>query len=106
MTGTLSLETLQDSHIVEEIAQQLVQGIDVMRVKHTTKLWLKDIEMVEILLSFIKSDMKLAAAFENGSSDVAFPGCGGPQQIRKIPTPVSIDHAAPAGDTPGGLHAF
>ena len=56
MAGTLSLETLQDSHIVEEIAQQLFQGKDAMRNKRTTKLWLQYLEMVEILLSFIKSD--------------------------------------------------
>ena len=47
---------LQDSHIVEEIAQQLVQGKDAMRDKRTAKLWLLYLEMVEILLSFIKSD--------------------------------------------------
>ena len=57
MAGILSLETLQDSHIVEEIAQQLVQGKDAMRDKRTAKLWLQYLEMVEILLSFIKSDM-------------------------------------------------
>ena len=34
MTETLSLETLQDSHIVEEIAQQLVQSKDAMRQAH------------------------------------------------------------------------
>ena len=56
MSGTLSLETLQDSHIVEEIAQQLVQDKDAMRNKRTAKLWLLYLEMVEILLSFIKSD--------------------------------------------------
>ena len=49
MAGTLSLETLQDSHIVEEIAQQLVQEKDVMRDKRTAKLWLLYLEMVEIL---------------------------------------------------------
>ena len=56
MAGTLSLETLQDSHIVEEIAQQLVHGKDAMRDKRTAKLWLQYLEMVEILLSFIMSD--------------------------------------------------
>ena len=56
MAGTLLLETLQDSDIVEEIAQQLVQGKYAMRDKRTTKLWLQYLEMVEILISFIKSD--------------------------------------------------
>ena len=46
MSGTLSLETLQDSHIVKEIAKQLVQGKDAMR----GKLWLPHLEMVDILL--------------------------------------------------------
>ena len=36
-------------------------------------------------------------------SDVSFPGCSRPQQLGKIPAPVSTE---PAGDTPGGLHAF
>ena len=51
-----------------------------MRDKRTAKLWLLYLEMVEILLSFIKSgrDCKLATAFENGSSDVAFPSCSRP----------------------------
>ena len=31
MVGTLPLDTLQHAHIVEEIAQQLVQGKDAMR---------------------------------------------------------------------------
>ena len=57
MAGTLSLETLQDSHIVEKIAQQLVQGNDAMQYKRTAKLWRLYLEIVEILLSFIKSDM-------------------------------------------------
>ena len=56
MAGTLVLETLQDSQIVEEIDQQLVHGKDAMRDKRTAKLWLLYFEMVEILLSFIKSD--------------------------------------------------
>ena len=56
MAGTLSLETLQNSHIVKEIGQQHVHGKDAMRDKRTAKLWLKYLEMVEILLSFIKSD--------------------------------------------------
>ena len=52
MAGTLSL----DSHIVEEITQQLVQGKAVMRDKRTARLWLQYLEMVEILHPFIKSD--------------------------------------------------
>ena len=56
MAGTLSLETLKDSHIVEDIAQQLVQGKDAMRDKCTAKLWLPYLEMVEIFLSFVKPD--------------------------------------------------
>ena len=36
--------------------QQLVKGKDDMRDKRTAKLWLQYLEMVEILLSFIKSD--------------------------------------------------
>ena len=56
MAGTLSLETLHDSHIVEEIAQQLVQVKDAMRDKRTAKLWLLYLEIVEIWLSFSKSD--------------------------------------------------
>ena len=56
MAGTLSLHILHDSNIGEEIAQQLVKGKDAMRDKRTAKLWLQYLEMVEILLSFIKSD--------------------------------------------------
>ena len=44
MAGTLSLETLQDSHIVEEITQQLVQDKDAMQDKRTAKLLLQYID--------------------------------------------------------------
>ena len=48
-----------------------------MRDKRTAKLWLQYLEMVEILLSFIKSDRtgNWQLHLKNGSSDVAFPGC-------------------------------
>ena len=38
MAGTPSLDTLQDAHIVQEIAQQLVKGKHAMRDKRTARL--------------------------------------------------------------------
>ena len=56
MAGTISAETLQDSATIEAIAQQLLEGKEAMRDKRTARLWLQYLEMVEILLTFIKSE--------------------------------------------------
>lgn len=56
MTGKISVETLQDSAIIDAIAQQLSVGKEAMQDKRTAKLWLQYLEMVEILLTFIKSE--------------------------------------------------
>ena len=54
-----------------------------MRDKRTAELWLLYLEMVEILLSFIKSDM-----IGNWQLHLKIG-----QQLGKIPAPISTEHA-------------
>ena len=91
------------AHIVKEIAQQLVHGKYAMRDNRTAKLWLQYLEMVEILLSFIKSDRtgNWQLHLKMGQTMLLFLAAAGHSNYEKLR--VSTEHA---GDTPGGLQTF
>ena len=56
MEGKTSVESLETSSVLEEVQQKLQQEKDVLQNKRTSKLWLQYLQMVAILLMFIKAE--------------------------------------------------
>ena len=54
--GSIQLESLQDSDIVMAISKKINEEKKAMENRRTAKLWLQYLDMVEILLIFIKAE--------------------------------------------------
>ena len=56
MDGSITVDSLQDSKVLQDIDQMLMEGKDTMQNKCTAKLWLQYLRMVNILQAFIKAE--------------------------------------------------
>lgn len=56
MAGSISVDSLQNSDILQSISQQIEEAKKTMEDRRTARLWLQYMEMVDILFKFIKAE--------------------------------------------------